>query len=388
MAHQDNLIGVIATLFKYKKQILWATLATAVGTTVLSFAFMDNYYQATTIFYPVNSDVFKPEQLFGQSTKDMEYHGDEKEVDRILTIAKSDELYDFLIQKYDLYRHYKIDTTSEKAAFKVREALEKLYVINKTKNNAVELSVEDKDRRLAADMANAARQKVDEISQRMVREVQKNLINAYESSFVEKNKALVGVGDTLSRLRENYGVIDPDNQTEAITKVEIEAKSNYYRSKTKYDMLKGNPNISVDTLAMLEATMKGYEEEMKRSSEMLRKFSQGYNGVSMMKELYEQERNQIGRDKQRYLQLRIAFNTQISALEIVQTAKTPVNKSRPKRSIIVLSAALMVFVLTSVFALLAENYRDVNWKEITAPSNGSANGEESKPKIGFFKKAN
>jgi tyrosine-protein kinase Etk/Wzc len=388
MAHQDNLIGVIATLFRYKKQILWATVATALGTTALAFAFLDNYYQATSVFYPVSSDVFKPEQVFGQSTKDMDYHGTEDDVDRILTIAQSDELYDFLIKKFDLYTHYKIDTTSERAEFKVREAIEKLYVVKKTKNNAIELSVEDKDRRIAADMANAARLKIDEIAQRMVREVQKNLLLAYESSFLEKDKILQNVGDTLSRLRENYGVIDPDNQTEAVTKVAIEAQSNYYRSKTKYDLLKNNPSVAADTLAYLEATMRGYEEEMKRSAEMMKKYNAGYNGVSMMKQLYEQERNQIGRDKQRYMQLRVSFATQISALEIVQIAKIPINKSRPKRSIIVLSAMIVAFVLTAIFALLAENYRDVNWKEIMSSKNGVADDEKDKGRIGFFKKAN
>ena len=124
MENNDNLIGVLVTLFRYKRPILWATLATAVGTALISFLFLDNYYKSTTTFYPLSSDVFKPEQMFGSSQKDMEYYGREEDVDRLLTIAQSGELYDFLIKKFNLYQHYKIDTTSEQAAFKVREALE------------------------------------------------------------------------------------------------------------------------------------------------------------------------------------------------------------------------------------------------------------------------
>jgi LPS O-antigen subunit length determinant protein (WzzB/FepE family) len=116
----------------------------------------------------------------------------------------------------------------------------------------------------------------------------------------------------------------------------------------------------------LEATLKGYEEEFKSSSEMMKKYNQGYNSVSVMKEYYEQERNQLGRDRQRYQQLKTAYETQISAIKLVQNANIPIIKSRPKRSIIVLSATLLAFSLCLVGALLVDNYRDVNWQAITS----------------------
>lgn len=388
MENNDNLIGVLVTLFRYKRQIMWATLATAIGTALISFLFLDNYYKSTTTFYPLSSDVFKPEQMFGSSQKDMDYYGGEEDVDRLLTIAQSGELYDFLISKYDLYRHYKIDTTKEQAPFKVREALEGLYNVKKTKFNAIEISVEDKDRRLAAEMTNAARNKVDEIAQRLVREIQANLIRAYETSFAEKDKTLRGIGDTLMRMRDSYGVIDPETQTEAVTKVTVEAQGNYIRSKAKLDMLRNNPSVSKDTLALLEATLKSYEEESKNNALMMKKYNEGYNGVSQMKQMYEQERNQIGRDQQRYSQLKTAYQTQIQALKLVETGAIPVMKSRPKRSILVLSATLIAFVLSVIGALLIDNYRNVDWSAIrTASSNGSAN-EPKNSRIGFFKKNN
>jgi tyrosine-protein kinase Etk/Wzc len=389
MENNDNLIGVLVTLFRYKRPLLWATLATALGTALISFLLLDNYYKSTTTFYPLSSDVFKPEQMFGQSQKDMDYYGGEEDVDRLLTIAQSGELYDFLIKKYDLYRHYKIDTTSEQAAFKVREALEGLYEVKKTKHNAIEISVEDKDRRLAAQMANAARDKVDEIAQRLVREIQANLIRAYESSFIEKEKTMRGIGDSLMLMRQNYGVIDPEKQTEAVTKVSVEAQGNYIRNKAKLDMLKGNSSVSKDTIAFQEATLKGYEEETKNNTTVMKKYNEGYNSVSVLKEIYEQERNQVGRDKQRYSQLRVAFNTQVQALKLVESAAIPVVKSRPKRSIIVFSATLIVMVLSIIGALLIDNYRDVDWNQIrsAASQNGTAK-EPRSSRIGFFKRNN
>ncbi len=384
MANKDNLISVVGTLFRYRRPILWATFLTGIGSLLISVFLLDNMYKATTSFYPLSSDVFKPEQMFGTSTKDMDFYGTEADVDRLLTIGQSGDMYNFLIKKFDLYKHYKIDTTSERAPIKVREALERLYEVKKTKQNAIEVSVEDKDRALAATMANVARDKIDEIAQKMVREVQYNQIRGFESNFLQKEKGMNVIGDTLSRMRELYGVIDPLRQTEAVTKVSVEAKGNYVRSKARLDALKGINTVSPDTLAMLGATLKGYEEELKESNETMKKYNQGYNGVSVMKDLYEQERNQLGRDKQRYLQLKVAYETPTQALKTVEIAAVPIDKSRPKRSIIILSTMLIAFVLMVVGALIAENYRDVDWSEVLASENETAS--KSKASIGFFQK--
>ena len=358
MKNRDNLLGVIDTIVKWKKPILQVTFVAILGTALIAFLFLKDYYKSTTIFYVASPDLFKPEQVFGTSNKDMDYYGTENDVDRVLTIAEAGEMYEFLIKKFDLYKHYDLDSTAEIAPFKVQEQLEKLFSVKKTKRNAIELSVEDLDKKFAAEMVNAARGKVDEIAQRLIRETQLKLIQAYETSFIEKEKALLGMGETLSGLRQNYGVIDPDKQTESITKSAVDAESNYYRNKAKWESLKKNPAVSVDTLALMEATVKGYEAEFKKSGEMLRRYNLGFNSVSAMKEYYEQERDQISKDKQRFQQLRIAYGTKISALVLIEEGKVPIVKSRPKRSIIILSAALIALIFSIIGVLLIENYRE------------------------------
>jgi tyrosine-protein kinase Etk/Wzc len=365
MDNRDNLLGVLATLFKWKKQILKVILLAGIGTAAISFLFLDDYYRATTVFYVASPDLFKPEQMFGTSNKDMDYYGTDADLDRVLTIAESNELYDFLIKTFDLYKHYDIDSTKQKAPFKVREHLQKLYDVKKTKFDAVELSVEDTDREFAARMANSAREKIDEISQRLIRNSQLGLIKAYESSFLEKEKTLLNINGTLTQLRQNSGVIDPEQQTEAVTKSAVEAGVNYARSKAKLDALRKMSNISKDTIALLEATVKGYEGEVKESNATLKRYNDGYNGVLDMKNQYEKESEQVSKDKQRYLQLRIAYSTKISALSIFETAAIPIVKERPKRAIIIISAMLIALIFSVIGVLLADNYKDVSWKEIS-----------------------
>jgi tyrosine-protein kinase Etk/Wzc len=365
MENKDNLLGVLATLFKWKKQILNVVLLAGIGTAAISFLFLDDYYRASTVFYVASPDLFKPEQMFGTSSKDMDYYGTDADLDRVLTIAGSNELYDFLIKTFNLYKHYDIDSTHQKAPFKVRERLQKLYEVKKTKFDAIELSVEDTNREFAASMANAARDKIDEITQRLIRNSQLSLVKAYESSFLEKEKTLLSISDTLMRLRQNYGVIDPLQQTETVTKSVVEADVNLTRNKAKLEVLRKMDNIPKDSIAFLDANVKGYEEESKRSSAVLKRYNEGYNSVLDMKNQYEKESEQVNKDKQRYLQLRIAYTTKISAVSVIETAAVPIVKERPKRSIIVVSAMLIAFIFSVVGVLLADNYKDVSWKELT-----------------------
>lgn len=387
MENKDNLLGILGTLVRWRRSILRVVLITIIGSLIVTLL-LDNYYQSTTTFYVASPDLFKPEQMFGNSQKDMDYYGTENDVDRVLTIAQSGELYEFLIKRFDLYKHYKIDSAGEKASFKVREALEKLYEVKKTKFNAIELSVEDKDKKLAAEMSNAARQKIDEIAQRLIRESQAKLIRAYEQSFKEKSLLLQGLGDSLSFLRQTYGVIDPATQTEAVTQAAVEAENSYIRNKTKYDILKGNPSVSRDSLTMLEANVRGFEEEVKRSGQTLQKYTQGFNGVSALKQYYEDERNQTSRDNQRYQQLKIAFGTQISALHLIEAASPAVEKSRPKRSVWVLTATFLSLVFSVFGILLFDGYRRIDWAKLEAMGKDENDSDDKKKGIGFFNKNN
>jgi capsular polysaccharide biosynthesis protein len=376
MNNNDSLISVVATLLKWRKQLLWTLVATAIGSAAISFAFLKNHYKSTTIFYVAGSDLFKPEQVFNNSQKDIDYYGKEDDVDRVLTIARSGELYDFLIKKFDLYAHYGLDSTTDKGKAKVRQYLGALYSVSKTKNNAIEITVEDIDRQLAANMANAARDKVDEIAKRIIHESQLQLMRAYEVSFEEKEKNIKHLSDSLILLRRNYGVIDPLEQTAAMTKVKVEAEGSYARSKARFESLKKSPYIRPDTLALAEATMKGFELEAAKSSEIVEKYSQGYDKVSILKQMYDFEKNQISRDQQRYLQLQIAYKAPISAVHIIEPATIAYEKSRPKRSIIVLTSVLVMFIFGSLFILLIDNYKDVDWRAVAASQNGTTKRKE------------
>lgn len=364
-------MGVIATLFKWKKPILYICGITALGATLIAFIFLDNYYKSTTIFNVASPDLFKPEQIFGTSQKDMDYFGTDLDVDRILTIAQSNELIDFLVDSFKLYQHYEIDSTQTKAPYKVRDHFEKLYNVEKNKYNAIELSVEDKDKKFAAAVAKAARDRIDDIASNLIKSSQSKLIQTYNQSISEKETHLKLLSDTLTKLRLAYGIYDLKTQSELMTTLVSTAESNLARSRAKLQELERTPGIPKDTLTYIRANIKGYEEELKsltspdsKSNFNLTKFNDGKDVVDLLDEMHTQESASLGLDKQRFTQMKVAYGSKISAIHLMEDAAVPIVKSCPFRSLIILTATLIAFIFSVIGVLLLESYKDVDWKEI------------------------
>jgi tyrosine-protein kinase Etk/Wzc len=369
MDNQDNLLGVIQTIFRWKKTIRNVCLVTFIGALVLAFM-MDDYYKATTIFYPASPELASPEQMFGNTGIITSYFGSDRDLDRTAEIANSKELAEFMIQKFNLYEHYGIDSTTNKRKAKVREIFGGQYVATKNKNDAIEISIEDTDPALAAVMANTACEKVNEISQKLTKEAQSKILSAFDQNLKKKYIDLVILGDSLQKMQVKYGLFDMETPGEYITKTLMRAESEITRSKARLEVLQNNPAIPQDTIEYIKANLRAYEKERASlktaggSNMNIKDYSEGYPKVMMLKDLHFQARKQLSYDLERYNQIKSSYMTNIPALHIIEHAEKPLLKSRPKRTLVVLGAVLAAFLFTLLGAMIADNYRYTDWKEV------------------------
>ena len=152
-----------------------------IGTAIISL-FLPNYYQSTTTFYAASPDLGMPDPV-GEMEKDRDYYGEDTDNDRILTIASSNEVIWYLIEKFRLYEHYDIDPSNRKSKDKIVKKFTKLYNVEKTKFEAIEISVEDKDSLMAAAIANEARVRTDIIAQSLMKEGHLKRLNSFEATM-------------------------------------------------------------------------------------------------------------------------------------------------------------------------------------------------------------
>ena len=362
MDPKDNLLGVLKTLFKWKKPIIITCFIAGVGSIVISLL-MSNYYSSSTTFYAASPDLAKPEPV-GNPLKEREYFGREEDLDRLLAIAESNEVVSHLIERFGLYEHYDINPQAEKAAHKVQLKFRKLYNVKKTKYEGIELSVEDKEKQLAAEIVNAARHKVDEIAQRLVKESQRIQIKAFESDIVQKEEDLLILGDSLAKMRDKYGIYNTLSQGETLASLLARTKSKLARNRARLTVLKQSSQVPRDSILLLSAEVKGNEAEVADISSRVKLFGAGLARVEVLEDLMEEAGDQISLIRERYKQLKVAFENKVPAIITLEEGKVPLVKSRPRRSIIVIASVLAALLMSIIAVLLLETYKEVNWKDI------------------------
>lgn len=371
MNNRDNLLGVLSAIYRWRKTIRNICLVTLAGSIVFSLL-LKNYYQATTIFYPSNANLANPELIFGSSGEVIEYFGTDRDLDRLAEVANSNEVVDYMISRFQLYNHYGIDSTSKEGPNKVREMFRSLYSALKNRNDAIELNVEDVDRALSATMANAARERINFLLQRLVRGNQERLLVTFEDNIKYKEKELQRLADSLAYLMAYYHIVSVGDQGQQLSLQLATAESQVLRGQARLDVLKGNPAIPRDTIAYITANLRAYERLREnllrqgnhRDGMSLQNFNEGSPKINVISDLHYQGRKQLSFDRERYMQIKAAFATTLSAVQVVELAEPPRIKSRPKRSIIVLSAVLAAFLFSVIGVLLADAYRSVDWQEV------------------------
>ena len=364
MTENNNLLPLLKVWAKWSKVILLICVVSGIGTAIVSY-FLVNYYKSTTIFYPASSDTQKPEKLFGYASESMYYYGTSEDVDRVLSIGESEELKDFLIQKFALYQHYAVDSTSQKGRFLIREILGSQFTIQKNRYDAIELIVEDTDPKVARAMAQTARIKINEMSQQLIRNSQGQILAAFESSLSNQKQELQKLEDSLRVIRANYGIYNTETQSKILTDLSAIAEARLARTSAQVAALEREPAANRDTVIMMRSLVKGLQNEvaqLRKGSGGTAAFNKGVGVIDILTQIHEQTRKQLSFDVVRLSQMKATLKSNVSSLYVVEEARIADMKSRPKRMVIVLAAVLAAFIFSTIGILLFENYKNIDWE--------------------------
>ena len=372
---RDTLLPILGTLYPWRRRIVYVTGAAFVLSILFSL-FMKNYYQGKTVFYAASQDLFKPEKVFGGSTQDMYYYGSGEDIDRILTVGNSHEVMDFLIDSFDLWSVYKIKSGSPKARFKMRKAFRENYNILLTKQDALELTIEDKDPARAAAMANAATGKIDHLVKWIIKSSQAALSTSFQKAIMGKEKLMQGTLDSLMHFREKSGIYDADEQTKFLANRLTSITNSIEKDKAALESLK-KMSLSqklTDTLNIMQSRITGLERELalltstdSNAMFSLPMFNVNKGKVELLESRYLRSYEQIGYDLEKVKLYNAAVEMDVPAIHLIEAAEVPLYKHRPKRMVIVLGVTIAAFLFSIAAALAVESYRKTDWSVITAP---------------------
>ena len=191
--------------------------------------------------------------------------------------------------------------------------------------------MEDIDPELAKNISNKARDLINEIAQRTVKNSQQLQIDKYSKNILKKSEDLDSLTSRIEKVKEKYEIFDSGNQGEALTQALAEAKT---------------------------------QSQIRVIEEKIAEFAKGVSKVVVLEQEQREFGKQLSLDKERYKQLVSARESDYNSIHIIENATTPMVKSRPRRSILVLATGLVSLFFCLLAAVIADKLKSLNWKEL------------------------
>jgi hypothetical protein len=190
-----DLINFIIRNFR---RFLVAGLVAAVLSAVISLL-IKPLYESTVTLYP-SSNITEARTLLGESTSRTALFGDEEATEKLIQVINSEQVRDYLKQKYDLAGHYKIKPGERYPNTVISEKMDRYIRCSKTSFGSVEIRVRDRDREMACAMANDMASRADTIFNNLQRKAATHMIDEISRSYESQDRLVRMYEDTLSTL--------------------------------------------------------------------------------------------------------------------------------------------------------------------------------------------
>lgn len=212
--NNDSLLYLIKDNLK---KLVTIGLVTVVVTCLVSLLIEDKY-ESTVILYPTTFNSISKSVLSenNSNSEDILSFGEIEQSEQLIQILNSDEIRQRIVEKYNLLDHYDLAEESRYQQTKLNTQLDENISFSLTKYMAVEISVLDKDPKIASLIANDIAALLDSVKNRMRKEVASKALKIVEDQYHFQQDFIKQLEDSLVVLRQ-FGVLDYESQAERIT---------------------------------------------------------------------------------------------------------------------------------------------------------------------------
>ena len=321
MNPERPLLYILPLLWKNKKTILVTTILAGI-LTALVMLLKPNYYKSSALFYPVNNALLSPSVNLREHSQG--YYGNDKDVDRLLSIASSIGLQTHIIDQFDLATYYKLPFDTDRNKSHVYKTFKKVYNVHKTEYDAIYVSAEDTDPAMAQKIVNAIVSYINDNASLIVKSSQSAIHASIQNDLKVKIARAASLMDSIKRIRKRYRIYDTNAQAEALATLEIK-----------------NPNgIGVKS--------------------MISDYNQGIDDVRKLQIVLEEMDKSIVFQEIELDKVSTSLSTKSKGIHIIEEAIFPLDKSKPQRNLYVIGAMIFMMGVTSLFVLIKEQLQEVS----------------------------
>lgn len=362
-APPTHLLGVLRTLWQWRKPVALTTLAGALLAIVISLL-LPAYFTGFTSFVAISPEQVSIESTFGTTTGRVQFYGTGDDIDRLLSIAEGSELVDFMVDSFKLYEVYDIDPATLKGPVYVRKEFMSNYEVERTARDVIELNVHDRSPERAAAMATAARRRIDQLNLALIRSTHQRNASGLEQEVNESSQRLAELGDRLSELRSQSGIYNTEAQSEALATASSSLDQRLATTEARLAVYtqRGGPR---DSLQKLGIDLTGLQRARGAIDAQLAQLNGNIGQIENLEEERLQANEAMSENRTRLKQYQSILTGDRRTLEVLEEARVPLVKSYPIRWLIVLIATVLSFIVAVVGVLLIDSGRRYDWRSIT-----------------------
>ncbi|QQS36860.1 MAG: hypothetical protein IPM56_02590 [Ignavibacteriales bacterium] len=380
----SNLIELLTVLVAHRRMIIINVVVITIVAAVVSLLLPNSYTAKVSFISPK-----KKGGLFGDIAS---FSNTIKDISKTLGGRLgnvTDEAYNYLvllqsrsasirvINKFELRKVYEIDERNP--IENVLNELSDHVDFNIEDEGNIIISVKDKKPDRAAEIANFYVQVLNELSTELSISEAKNNRVFIEKRFLEVQNEIRKLEDSIQIFSERNHVFEIEEQIKSAISVASELRAKIESTKIERDLLK--LKYAVDNPIILQADLEITEMEKR-----LRSLNFGDENSFRSSINFFIPFKKVPETAIKYLRLKRNFEIQTMLLEfiypiyeqakieeqkdipvilVVDEAIAPQKKSGPKRSLIVISALIISFLISSLIALINNSYKRLKSNEIS-----------------------
>lgn len=328
-----NSLNILHFIYKWRIALIVIGIGAFVISSIISLTIQEKY-KSTVILFPATTSSISKALLSDNSFKqdDVLAFGAEEEAEQMLQILNSDEIRTKISEKYNLLKHYDIDTADKFKRTKLYDEFQSNITFKRTEYMSVKIEVMDINPDTAALIANDIAALHDSTKIRMQRERATQALIIVKKEYLEKEADVNAMTDSI-KVINSYGLYDYESQSEVTT-------GQYAIAISKGD----------------QRAIKALEEKLK----VIANYGSVY--VSLRDNL-EFQRKQLNLLKTKYEGTKVDVEQVLPQKFVVSNAYPAEKKSYPVRWIIVVVSTMASLLMAVIAILLIENLKQFKFKK-------------------------
>jgi uncharacterized protein involved in exopolysaccharide biosynthesis len=366
-----SVLDILALLLERKRFIMRFAIGAAVLTVVVSLL-LSNRYQAETVLLPPQQNSSVGSALLGQlggmgslgslASLASGSLGIKNPADMYVSLLTSRTVEDAMIQRFDLMKEYK-----EKRLSDTRKDLERnTTAVAGTKDGLIRLTIEDRDPKRAAELANGYVEEFRKLSASLaITEAARRRL-FFERQLQQAKDKLTEAEEAMTKTEQSTGVLQIDSQARALIESAAVLRGQVVAKQVQIEGMRSfatddNPSLVLakQELAALESQLEHVAGSQSDTGSDInlskgRVTQSGMEYLRRFRDLKYQE-TVFELLAKEFEVAKLDEAREGSIIQVVDAAVPPDKKSSPHRTLIVLATTVLSFFVAAFWIFLRES---------------------------------